>query len=75
MTAALFEACKRALHVVRPDGSTVRAGRATLLILELLGFRTARVLTHAPFVWMVECVYRIVASNRRFFSAFFFRAS
>src|SRR5258708_4527248 len=37
MTPDLREACKRAVHVVTDDGTLIRAGKATLFILEQIG--------------------------------------
>jgi predicted DCC family thiol-disulfide oxidoreductase YuxK len=72
MTPALAEACARAVHVVRSDGTVLRAGRATLFVLERLGWGVlARVLAVPPFVWCVEVGYRVVARNRAFFSRLF----
>jgi predicted DCC family thiol-disulfide oxidoreductase YuxK len=60
------------VHVVRQDGSVLRAGRATLHVLAGVGWRrTARLLALPPLVWGVELGYRLVAGNRSFFSRFF----
>ncbi len=74
MTPALYAACEHAVHVVKADGTILRGGRATLFILEHLGWgRIARVLALPPFIWLVELGYRIVAKNRPFFARFLFR--
>jgi predicted DCC family thiol-disulfide oxidoreductase YuxK len=74
MTPALREACARAIHVIRADGDTLRAGRAALFILRGVGWRwTARILSVPPLVWFVELGYWVIARNRRFFSRFLFR--
>src|SRR5262245_57156635 len=74
MTPALYAACSRAVHVVRADGTVLRAGRATLFILDNIGHRwLAGPLMLPPFVWMVELIYRLVARNRPFFARFLFR--
>jgi predicted DCC family thiol-disulfide oxidoreductase YuxK len=74
MTPALAVACSRAIHVVKADGTVLRAGRAVLFIHEQLGWGwRARLLAKPPFIWLVELGYRIVASHRSFFSRFFFR--
>jgi predicted DCC family thiol-disulfide oxidoreductase YuxK len=74
MTPELFEACKRAVHVITREGDTLRAGRACLFILGELGWgASARILALPPLVWLVEIAYRIVAQNRYFFSRFLFR--
>jgi predicted DCC family thiol-disulfide oxidoreductase YuxK len=69
MTPALRSACEQALHVVTADGTVLRGGRACLFIVEGLGWRgLARFLGWPPFIWIVECCYRLVAANRRLFS-------
>ena len=76
MTAELREACKRALHVLTSSGEILKAGRATLFILEQIGYRRlARLSRLPPFVWGVELGYRIVASNRTAFARVLFRNS
>src|SRR5262249_25440456 len=73
MTPGLYAACDRAVHVLTTDVKTLRAGRASLFVLANLGWGwIARLLALPPFVWLVEIVYRIVASNRGFFSRFLF---
>jgi predicted DCC family thiol-disulfide oxidoreductase YuxK len=73
MTPSLSAACEKAVHVVRADGTVLRAGRACLFILEELGWgRFARLLARPPFVWAVELGYRIVAHNRSLFARFLF---
>jgi hypothetical protein len=73
MTPALREACKRAVHVVTNTGTILKAGRASLFVWEQLGHRaSARALRIPPLIWAVELGYRIVASNRRFFSRLLF---
>ena len=73
MTPALREACARAVHVVRSDGTVLRAGRATLYILSHVGWGwLARLLAWPPMIWFVELGYFIVARNRVFFSKFLF---
>jgi predicted DCC family thiol-disulfide oxidoreductase YuxK len=74
MTPTLAAACEKAIHVVRADGTILRAGRACLFILERIGWgRWARLLTVPPFLWLVELGYWIVARNRSFFARFLFR--
>ena len=65
MTPELRAACRRAMHVVTADGRTLRAGRASLFILQETGNRRlAAVLGFPPLVWLVELAYRFVARNR-----------
>jgi len=74
MSPELAVACERAVHVICDDGRVLRAGRATLYILSELGWRrTAAFFSLRPNVWLVEGFYWIIASNRSFFSRFFFR--
>jgi len=74
MTDALAARCARAMHVLAPDGTLLAAGRASLFVLERIGFpRLARTLRWPPLVWLVEAGYWVVARNRGFFSLFLFR--
>lgn len=73
MTPELFDACEKAVHVVKPDGTMLRAGRAVLFILDNIGFHwLARPLLLPPLLWLCEVFYRIVANNRPFFARFLF---
>lgn len=73
MTPELAAACDRALYIVHPDGSMTRAGRAILYMLGSIGHpRLARWLARAPFVWLVEAGYWLVARNRHIASRLFF---
>lgn len=74
MTARLRRACARSLHVITHDGRRLRAGRATLRILDRLGWRRlAQLLGLPPFIWGVEVGYRLVASKRPLISRLLFR--
>jgi hypothetical protein len=71
MTRELHDACVHSMHVLTADGELLRAGRATLFVLERTtpGWRTfARVFRYVPLLWFVELGYWIVARNRRLFS-------
>lgn len=75
MTPALYRACARAVHVITPAGRVLRAGRAGLYVLGLLGWpNLARALAAPLFVWAVEAGYRLVATHRAFFGRVLFRA-
>ena len=53
MNAELYEACRRAVHVIKADGETLRAGRAMLFILERIGWGygvVPRLLRLPPFI-------------------------
>ncbi len=71
MTDALAERCARAVHVLTPDGTLLAGGRASLFVLERIGFpRLARLLRWRPLVWAVEAGYRLVARHRGCFARF-----
>jgi hypothetical protein len=74
MTDALAARCERAVHVLGGDGRLLRAGRASLFVLERIGFhpRLVRLARVPPLLWAVELGYWIVARNRPFFARFFF---
>ena len=64
-TPAVREACEKAIHVITTDGRVLRAGRASMFILEAIGWRWVRVLTWPPFIWAVEIGYAVVANHQR----------
>lgn len=71
MTPRLRQACARAVHVITPDGTVLRAGRAALFLIGACGWpRAAQVLSLPPLVWLVEIAYRIVSNNRPLFGRF-----
>jgi len=75
MTDALARRCASAVHVITPDGRILSAGRASLCVLGLIGYRRlARVWAIPPLIWLVELGYWLVARNRRFFGRFLFQA-
>lgn len=75
MTPQLYEACKRAVHIITPEGRVIKAGRAGMFILEEIGYPKwlVRPLTWPPLVWFTELGYRLIADNRGVFSKFMFR--
>lgn len=74
MTPEIFSACEHAIHVVTKDGTVLKAGRATLFILEHIGWGWfARFCSYPPLVWLVELDYWIFAHSRPFFALFLFR--
>lgn len=74
MTDALAAQCARAVHVITPEGTVLRAGRASLYVLGQIGWRaTAAIGSRRPLVWLVEGGYRVVARNRALFGRFMFR--
>jgi hypothetical protein len=74
MTDALATRCARAVHVITQEGAVLGAGRASLYVLEVVGWRTlARVLARRPLVWLVELGYRLVARHRGLVGRLLFR--
>lgn len=76
VTPQLREDFKRALYVFTAEGQTLRAGRAAMFLLERTGWGGGwlpRLLARPPFIFFVELGYKLVASNRGFFSRFLFR--
>ena len=74
MTPDIYRACERAVHVVTNDGHVLKAGRATLFVLEHTGWGWfARLLSYPPLVWLVEIGYWIFAQCRPFIALFMFR--
>lgn len=75
MTPELYEACKRAVHVIEADGEILRGGRAALFILDRIGwgYCLPRLLRLPPFIFFVELGYIVVARHRGFFAHFLFR--
>lgn len=72
MTPELREACVRAVHVVTPEGEILRAGRASLDVLERLGYRRLVALSRRrPLIWVVEIGYAFVARNRSWIGKLF----
>lgn len=66
MTDDLARRCERAVQVITPTGRILSAGRASLYVLEQLGYaRLARLGRVPPLVWGVELGYWLVARNRR----------
>jgi hypothetical protein len=63
MTPALYEACRRAIHVRTADGRLLRGGRAALFVLEEIGWPVGP-LGWPPFVWIVELAYAVAARHR-----------
>ena len=77
MTPQLYRECERALHVIKANGEVLKAGRASMFILETIGYPRwlVRPLTWPPLIWFTELGYRVVANNRTFFSKFMFTDS
>jgi hypothetical protein len=70
----LREACRSAVHVMTQNGKILRAGHATLFLMEQVGYVwTARFLSVIPIIWAVEMGYWIMARHRKFFARFFFK--
>lgn len=74
MTGALAARCARAVHVITPDGVVLRAGRASLYVLDHIGWHVpARLASRPPLSWLVEIGYWLVAHNRGLASRVMFR--
>ncbi len=75
ITPQLYDACHKAMHVVKSNGEILRAGRAMLFVLNGInwtnGFLPA-FLSLPPMIWFVEIGYKLIAANRTFFSRFIF---
>jgi uncharacterized membrane protein YphA (DoxX/SURF4 family) len=75
MTDQLAQQCERAVHVITPDGSLLRAGRASLYVMDVIGWhRFAASFSTRSLVWLAELVYWLVASHREWASRFLFRS-
>jgi hypothetical protein len=73
MTDELERQCERAVHVITPDGRVLRAGRASLYLMESVGWRRFTAISSAPpLIWLAELVYRFVAYHRKWLSRFLF---
>ena len=76
MTPSLRRRAKKAVQVVTQKGIQLEAGRAALYVFERIGYRRlASFLSRAPWIWLVETGYRVVANHRPFFGKFLFRKS
>jgi hypothetical protein len=75
MTEELARRCEHAIHVITPDGIVLTAGRASLYLLDAIGWhRFSALFSTRPLLWLVEATYRLVAAHRTWFSRFFFLA-
>lgn len=74
MTPQLYQARQKAAHIITRSGRILSAGRASLFVLEKIGYPgwLIRPLAWPPLVWFVEMGYRLVADHRSFFSKFLF---
>ena len=62
------------VHLITPNGVVLAGGRASLYVLDLIGWRKlAAVLSIIPLLWIVDAGYWVVARNRRWFSRWLFR--
>jgi predicted DCC family thiol-disulfide oxidoreductase YuxK len=65
--------CQKAVHVIKDDGSILRAGRAMLFCLEQTRWhRLARIGGWPIFIPFIEMGYALVARNRALLSKFLF---
>jgi hypothetical protein len=74
MTEELARRCAHAIHLITPDDVIFCAGRASLHILDAVGWhRFAATFSRRPLIWLVEVGYRVVAGHRGLFSRLVFR--
>jgi predicted DCC family thiol-disulfide oxidoreductase YuxK len=74
MTDSLAARCARAVHVITPDGRILSGGRASLYVLDQIGWsRFVAIFSRWPLVWFVEAGYWLVARNRGLVSRLIFR--
>jgi predicted DCC family thiol-disulfide oxidoreductase YuxK/uncharacterized membrane protein YphA (DoxX/SURF4 family) len=74
MTPDLARRCQDAIHVMTPDGTVLSAGRASLYVMDAVGWhRFSRLFSRRPLLWLVEAIYRLVAGHRQLFSRLLFR--
>src|SRR5256886_6521497 len=74
MTEALARRCAHVIHVLTPEGVVLSAGRASLYLMDAVGWRRfSAVFSTRPLIWLVEAAYRVVAGRRQWFSRFLFR--
>ena len=76
MSPFLRARAQRAVQVILPDGTRLSGGRASLFVLETIGWHPvlARLGQRRPLLWLVELGYRLVAANRDLFGRFLFRS-
>ena len=74
MTPQLRCECDQAMHVIKANGEVLKAGRASMFILETVGYPRwlVRPFIWPPLAWFTELGYRLVADHRQFFSKFMF---
>jgi predicted DCC family thiol-disulfide oxidoreductase YuxK len=65
MTDELAARCARAVHVITREGEVLSGGRASLYVLDQIGWRRlAAVCSRPPLRWLVEAGYWLVARSR-----------
>lgn len=76
MTPDIQKACQTSMHVITSDGMVLRAGRASLYVMQHTGWGwIAKMLSLPPFIWGVEAAYWLFARNRRWISRILFPRS
>ncbi|MFT4977348.1 MAG: putative DCC family thiol-disulfide oxidoreductase YuxK [Myxococcota bacterium] len=61
------------MHIIMPDGTVLRAGYGTLVVLREVGWWWMAPFMWPPLLWLVELGYQIIARNRILFSKVIFR--
>ena len=73
LAPSLQQACEKAVHVIKSDGTVLRAGRAMLFCGEFTRFKGfARIGQWPIFLPFIEVGYALVAHNRDWVSHLFF---
>lgn len=73
MDPELYEECKKALYVVKADGTRLRGADAVLFAMQETGKGLWAVLRVPPIIWIARLVYRWIAQNRGLVSKLFFK--
>ncbi len=74
LAPSLREACKSAVHVIKADGTVIKAGRAMMFCGTFTRFSGwARIALWPVFMPFIELGYKFVARNRMLVSKFLFK--
>ena len=72
MNEQLYEACRKSICVITPDGKLLNRGPAVIFIMGELGYNWTRLGLVPPVIYCVNFGYDRVANNRKMFSKFLF---
>ena len=74
LAPSLKEACKSAVHVIKTDGTVIKAGRAMMFCGTFTRFSGwARIALWPIFLPFIEIGYKFIAANRMLMSKFLFK--